>query len=84
MKNLYDEPRGIVHYNVHFKDGSFTNRVSERVFCGLRAVEIDSLYIVEEDRNVTSEEIKRLCKRDLNSDALNSSDGQPSSSAPFD
>jgi hypothetical protein len=64
MKNLYYEPRGTVHYNVHFKDGSFTNGVSERDLSGLHAVEIDSLYIVEENRNVTSEEIKWLCKRE--------------------
>jgi hypothetical protein len=64
MKNLFNEPRGTVHCNVHFKDGSFTNGVTERDLCGLRPVEIDSLYIVEENRNVTSEEIKWLCKRE--------------------
>jgi hypothetical protein len=62
MKNLYYEPRGTVHYNVHFKDGSFTNGVSERDLCGLRPVDIDWICIVKENRNVTSEEIEWLCK----------------------
>ena len=64
MTNLYYEPRGTVHYNVHFKNGSFTNRVTKRDLSDLRPVEIDSLYIVEEKRNATPKEIRELCRRE--------------------
>ena len=61
-KNLYYEPRGTVHYNVHFKSGSFENRVTERAICGLRPVDIDWIWIVEPRRRATSDEIRKLCK----------------------
>lgn len=61
MKNLYYEPSGIVHYNVHFKSGSIEKRVTERAICGLRPRDIDWIWIIENRRRATPEEIRTLC-----------------------
>ena len=61
-KNLYYEPRGTVHYNVHFKDGSLVNRVTERFLSSLYPVDIDWVWIVEERRRAAPDEIRKLCK----------------------
>lgn len=61
-KNLYYEPRGTVHYNVHFTSGNLENRVTERAICGLRPGDIDWIWIVELRRRATQEEILKMCK----------------------
>ena len=62
MRNLNHEPRGTVLYNIHFKNGSLANRVTERALSGLRPVDIDWVWIVEERRRATREEVIKLCK----------------------
>jgi hypothetical protein len=54
--------RGVLLYNVHFKDGSLANRVSERDICGLRPEDIAWVWNVSERRRVSPEEIQNLCK----------------------
>jgi hypothetical protein len=61
-KKFYYEPRGTVHYNVHFKSGNLENRVTGRAVSGLRPKDIDWIWIVELRRRATSEEILKLCK----------------------
>lgn len=51
------------HYNVQLKTGALANRVSERAMCDMRPADIDWLWIVEEKRRATPEEIRKLCKR---------------------
>ena len=41
IRDLYYKRRGVLFYNVHFKDGSLANRVTERAICGLRPIDID-------------------------------------------
>ena len=55
-------PRRRSLYNVHFKDGSLANRVTERAICGLRPVDIDWVWNVELRRRTTPEEIRKMCK----------------------
>jgi hypothetical protein len=62
MKNICDKLSGTVHYNVHFKDGSLANRVTEREICGLRPVDIAWVWNVSERRRIAPEEIQKLCK----------------------
>ena len=50
------------NYNVHFKDGSLANRVTEREICGLRPVDISWVWNVSERRRVASDKIQNLCK----------------------
>jgi hypothetical protein len=61
MKNIHIE-RGVRLYNVHFKDGSLANRVTERAICGLRPVDIAWVWNVSERRRVAPDEIRKLCK----------------------
>jgi hypothetical protein len=62
MKNICGRPRGTVHYNVHFKDGSLANRVTDRAICGLRPVDIAWVWNVSERRRVAPDEIQNLCR----------------------
>ena len=50
-----------VHFNVRFKSGGRLNRLVDNEVRGLRPSEIEWVYLVEEERNATPEEIKRLC-----------------------
>ena len=52
-----------VHYNVKFKSGGLLNRLTAREIYGLNPREIEWIYLVEQKRNATPEEIKELCKR---------------------
>ena len=62
-ENRYYESRGTVHYNVHFKSGgSLEGQVTDSALCGLRPADIDWLWIVEESRRATPDEIRKLCK----------------------
>jgi hypothetical protein len=62
MKNICDKPSSTVHYNVQFKTGLLANRVTERAMCDIRPADIDWLWIVEQKRRATPEEICKLCK----------------------
>jgi hypothetical protein len=53
---------GTCHYNVHFKGGVLRNRVTARDFGGLPHANIDWVWIVEEKRRATPDEIRKLCK----------------------
>ena len=61
--------RGVLLYNVHFKDGSLANRVAERAICGLRPVDIAWVWNVSERRRVAPDEIRMLCKLSSESQA---------------
>jgi hypothetical protein len=52
-----------VHYNVKFKSGGLLNRLTAREVYGLSPREIEWIYLVEEKRNATPQEIRELCKR---------------------
>jgi len=56
-------PPGTCHYNVKFKTGALLHRVSSRDICGLRREDIEWIWIVEERRSASPEEIRELCKR---------------------
>jgi hypothetical protein len=62
VERLYHEPPGTAHFNVKFKSGGLLNRLTEREILGLRPREIEWIYLVEQKRNATAEEVKRLCK----------------------
>ena len=57
VRDLYHKP---VHYNVSFKSGALQ---TEHALCGLRPQDIAFVSIVEEKRNATQEEIRKLCKK---------------------
>jgi hypothetical protein len=61
VKNMHSES-GNLRYNVHFKNGSLEDRVTEREIRGLRPVDIDWVWIVERRRRATAEEVSRLCE----------------------
>lgn len=58
----HNNPPITPHYNVMFKGGGVRKRVTERSLRGLRTTEIDWLWVVEQKRRATPEEIPRLCK----------------------
>lgn len=66
VRDPYYKPCSTVLYNIHFKDGSVANKVTERAICGLRPVDIDWVWDVEHRRRATPEEVQELCK--LNSE----------------
>jgi hypothetical protein len=51
------------HFNVCFKSGALLNRVQQRTICGLAPRDIDFIWMVEEERRATPDEIRQLCKR---------------------
>jgi hypothetical protein len=55
-------PPGTCHYNIHFKGGVLRNRVTVRGFEGLPPANIEWVWIVEEKRRATPDEIRKLCK----------------------
>jgi len=61
IRGVYNK-RGVLLYNVHFKDGRIENRVTERAICGLRTVDISWVWNVSERRRVAPSEILNLCK----------------------
>jgi hypothetical protein len=59
-------PPGTPLYNVCFKGGALQGRMTVRGLEGLRAEQIDWVWMVDEKRRATPEEIRKLCKvRDL-------------------
>jgi hypothetical protein len=61
VRDIYNK-RGVLLYNVHFKDGGLANRVTDRAICGLRPVDIAWVWNVSERRRVALDEIRNLCK----------------------
>jgi hypothetical protein len=59
---FYQSP-GTLHYNIQCKGGGLVNRVvTVRGFEGLKSGDIEWVWIVEEQRRASMEEIKKLCK----------------------
>lgn len=55
------QPQGTVHFNVKYKESGFDNRVLARDLKGYRPSDIEWVWIVEEKRTATAEEIRQLC-----------------------
>jgi hypothetical protein len=51
------------HYNLRYKSGALLNGITARDVCGIRPQDIEWIWIVEERRSATTEEIRKLCKR---------------------
>jgi hypothetical protein len=52
------------HYNLKYKTGAMLNRITAHDVCGIRPQDIEWVWIVEEKRNATPEEIRNLCKKE--------------------
>ncbi len=50
------------HYNLKYKTGAVLNRVTAHDVCGIRPQDIEWIWIVEQNRNATPEEIREPCK----------------------
>jgi hypothetical protein len=50
------------HLNLKYKTGAVLNRITARDACGIRPQDIEWIWIVEEKRNATPEEIRELCR----------------------
>ena len=59
-EGVYYSPPGTLHYNVFHKGGFLQPGVTARGFRGLSPADIDWIYIVEEKRRATQQEIKKL------------------------
>ena len=64
-QDMFYSPPGALHYNIQLKAGALNNRVTARGFESLRPVDIEWVWIVEEERRATSDEIGRFCKAGL-------------------
>jgi hypothetical protein len=62
-QDMFHESLGTLHYNIQCKGGGLVNRVTVRGFEGLKPGDIEWVWIVEERRRATLDEIKKLCKR---------------------
>jgi hypothetical protein len=62
LKSPDFEPRIQIHYNVHFKDGSVANKVTQDAIRGLRPIDIDWVWIIEDRRRAIPSEVRKLCK----------------------
>jgi hypothetical protein len=60
IRDIYDK-RGVLLYNVHFKDGRLANRKTKRAISGLRPADIAWVWNVSERRRVAPDEIQNLC-----------------------
>ena len=61
-QDLFYRPPGTLHFNIQLKGGFLHSRVTARGFEGLRPEQIDRVWIIEEQRRATSDEIWKLCK----------------------
>jgi len=61
--DMYYHPPDTIHYNVQCAGGALENRVSEHEICGRRPADIRWLWVVEQNRYATPEEIRNLCKQ---------------------
>ena len=62
VRDMDNKSPGTLHYNVQFKTGALANRVTKSAMCDIRPADIDWLWIVEQKRRATPEEIRDLCK----------------------
>lgn len=62
VNTLLYERKGTEHFNVKFKSGGLLDRLLAVEVYGLRPAEIEWVYIVDEKRNATLDEIWKLCK----------------------
>jgi hypothetical protein len=60
-RGIFYVPPGTPHYNIRLKTGLLLSRSTERAFQGLAMAEIDWVWIVDEKRRATADEIRRLC-----------------------
>ena len=60
--DMHYHPPGTTRYDVQYKGGALENGVTETEMSGRRAVDIRWLWVVEQHRYATSEEIRNLCK----------------------
>ena len=58
---FYQSPDAL-HYNIQCKGGGLVTRVTVRGFEGLKVGDIEWVWIVEEKRRATPDEVKKLCK----------------------
>jgi hypothetical protein len=61
-QDMFYQSRGTLHHNIQCKGGALLNRVTTRGFEGFSPKDIDWVWIVEEKRRATPDEIKGLCK----------------------
>ncbi len=61
-RDLFYQSLGTLHFNIQLKGGALENRVTARGFEGLRPVDIEWVWIVEEKRRATLDEVWKLCK----------------------
>jgi len=61
-KDLYYKQGGTVHFNVKFKSGGLPDRLVATEGCGLKQRKLKWIYLVEEKRQATPDEIRQLCK----------------------
>lgn len=50
------------HYNLKYKTGGLLHRITAHDICGIRPADIEWIWIVEQNRYATPDEIKELCK----------------------
>lgn len=62
-QDMFYQSPGTLHFNIQLKGGGLLNRVTDRGFEGFSPKDIDWVWIVEENRNATAEEIKKLCQK---------------------
>lgn len=63
--DLYYRSPEALQYNMQLKGAALNNRVTARGFEGLQPQQIDWVWIVEERRRATADEIRKLCKAGL-------------------
>lgn len=60
VEDLYYKAK---QYNLKYKTGALLNRIPLHDVCGIRPQDIEWIWIVEEKRQATPNEIKEVCKR---------------------
>jgi hypothetical protein len=52
-----------MHFNLKYKTGALLNRITAHDISGIRPADVEWIWIVEQNRYATAEEIRELCKR---------------------
>ena len=60
--DVFYRPSGTPLYNICFKGCALQGRVTVRDFEGLRPEQIDWVWMIDEKRRATQDEIRKLCK----------------------
>ena|ERR1035438_548994 len=60
--DVFYRPPGTPLYNIFFKGGALQGRVTVRAFESLRPEQIDWVWMIDEKRRATQDEIRKLCK----------------------